>query len=178
MALRRAGAYSKRYARPFTRRSSKKSKSYIKTVPGQKISNFKMGDINGFNAGKYKIIIRLVAGENVQIRDNAIEASRQSVHKVLDENFPGNYFFEVMIYPHHILRENKTLTGAGADRMQTGMAHSYGVTMGRAAFVKSGKEIFLIGVNSEKARIMTTEALRKIKAKLPCHSRTLVEIKK
>jgi len=178
MALRRAAAYSKRYARPYTRRSSKKAKSYIKTVPSQKISNFKMGDINGFNSGKYKTIIRLVAGENVQIRDNAIEASRQSVHKVLDSNFTGNYYFEVKLYPHHILRENKTLTGAGADRMQTGMAHSYGVTMGRAAFAKEGKEIFFIAVNGEKARLMTVEAIRKIKAKLPCHSRTLVEIQK
>ena len=178
MALRRAAAYSKRYARPYTRRSTKKAKSYIKTVPPQKISNFKMGDINGFNAGKYKIIIRLVAGEAVQMRDNAIEASRQSVHKVLDANFPGNYFFEVMIYPHHILRENKVLTGARADRMQTGMAHSYGVTMGRAAMVKKGKEIFKIGVMTDKAKLMTVEALRVIKAKLPCHSRTVVEILK
>jgi len=178
MALRRAGAYSKRYARPYTRRSSKKSKSYIKTVPPQKISNFKMGDINGFNAGKFKIIIRLVAGEAVQIRDNAIEAARQSVHKELDAGFSGQYYMEVMVYPHHILRENKVLTGAGADRMQTGMAHSYGQTMGRAAFVKDGKEIFLIGVTSEKARQITVAALKKVKPKLPCHSRTVVEILK
>lgn len=180
MALRRASAYSKKHFRPYTRRSSVKSQSYVKTIPAQKISNFKMGDINGWNAGKYKIIIRLVSGENsyVQMRDNAIEASRQSVHKVLEENFSGNYFFEVMVYPHQILRENKVLTGAGADRMQTGMAHSFGVTMGRAAIVRPNHEIFLIAVNSEKARQLVFLALNKIKAKLPCHTRTLLEVRK
>jgi large subunit ribosomal protein L10e len=178
MALRRAGAYSKKYTRPYTRRSSKKAKSYIKTVPNQKISNFKMGDINGFKTGKYKIIMHFVSGEQIQIRDNAIESSRQFVHKVIEENMPGNYYFEVKVYPHHILRETKVLTGAGADRMQTGMQHSFGVTMGRAALLKPNQEIFMIAVSSDKARSIVADALHKIRAKLPCHSRTLVEIRK
>ena len=37
MALRKAGAYSKKYARPYTRRSAKKSQSYIRTIPPQKL---------------------------------------------------------------------------------------------------------------------------------------------
>lgn len=175
MALRRAGAYSKRYTRPYTRRSTKKAKSYIKTIPPQKISNFKMGDINGFKAGKYKLIIRFLSGEKIQIRDNAIESARQYVHKIAEEHILGNFYFEVKVYPHHILRENKTLTGAGADRMQTGMQHSFGVAIGRAALLKPNQEIFMIAVNGEKSRKIITDALYKIKAKLPCHTRTLVE---
>jgi len=178
MALRKAMAYSKRYARPYTRKSTKKAKSYIKTVPPQKISNFKMGDINGFKAGKYKLIIKLVAGEQIQIRDNAIESARQYVHKIAESTMLGNFYFEVKVYPHHILRENKTLTGAGADRMQTGMQQSFGVAMGRAAMLKPNQEIFMIAVNGEISRKIIADALYKIKAKLPCHTRTLVEIQK
>jgi len=175
MALRKALAYSKKHNRPYTRKSSRKSKSYIKTIPPQKISNFKMGNINDFNEGKLKIIIRLVSGEQILIRDNAIESARQYVHKILEENLTGQYYFEVKIYPHHILRENKMLTGAGADRMQSGMTHSFGTTMGRAAMVKSNQEIFLIAVNSEKARKITIKAVEEIKAKLPCHVRLVIE---
>jgi len=172
MVLRKAAAYSTKYARPHTRHSKKRAKSYIKTIPPQKISNFRMGSVNDFNAGKFKLIIRFMSGQQVQIRDNAIEASRQFVHKVLETNIPGQYYFEVKIYPHHIQRENRVLTGAGADRLQSGMAHSYGTAIGRAAFVKQGQEIFLIAVNGEKARRIVTGALKKIKAKLPCHTRT------
>ena len=178
MALRKAASYSKWPARPYTRKSAKKAKSYIKAVPAQKVVKLQMGDINGYEHGKFSTTINLVSVEQVQLRDNAIEAARQSIHKDLETALPGQYYFAVRVYPHHILRENKMLTGAGADRMQTGMAHSYGQTMGRAAFVKDGKEIFLIGVTSEKARQITVAALKKVKPKLPCHSRTVVEILK
>jgi len=47
MALRKGSAYSKRYARPYTRKSKKRSKSYIKTVPNSRIVKFQMGDTKG-----------------------------------------------------------------------------------------------------------------------------------
>lgn len=174
MALRKATSYSKKYARPYTRRSSAKGKNYIKSAPSQKVVKMQMGDIVGFENNKYSIIIRMTSTEATQIRDNAIEAARQSIHKDLEESFAGQYYFGVKVFPHHILRENRMLTGAGADRMQTGMAHSFGVSIGRAALVKAGQEIFVIAVNSEKAQRVTREALDKIKAKLPCTTRILV----
>jgi large subunit ribosomal protein L10e len=175
MALRKAASYSKFNARPYTRKSAKKSKSYIKTVPPTKVVKLHMGDISGFKKGKYPTVIRIVSLEKVQLRDNAIEAARQNIHKDLEVNFPGQYYFAVKVYPHHILRENKMLTGAGADRMQTGMTQSFGKTIGRAAFIKPNQIIFLIAVNSEKALQVTRTAIGKIKAKLPCSTRILVE---
>ena len=59
------------------------------------------------------------------------------------------FYFEVKPYPHHMLRENKMLSGAGADRMQTGMAHSFGRTVGRAALVKKNQVIIIIKVLNE-----------------------------
>ena len=58
-----------------------------------------------------------------------------------------NYFFHILAYPHHVLRENKMLSGAGADRMQTGMSHAFGRAIGLAAQIKKGKRVFVIKVN-------------------------------
>jgi large subunit ribosomal protein L10e len=175
MAMRKALAYSKKHATPYTRKSSVKSKNYIKAVPQMKISKFKMGDLKGYEQGKYNLVIRLCSGEALLIRDNALEAARQYVNKELEKNALGQFYFELRVYPHHILRENKVVTGAGADRMSTGMQRSFGTTMGRAAIVKKNQEVFLVAVNTDKSRRIAIKSLEKIKAKLPCHSRIITE---
>jgi large subunit ribosomal protein L10e len=175
MALRKALSYSKKRTRPYTRKSSKKSKSYIKTIPQQKIVKFRMGDLKGYDEGKLKNVVRLVSGEKILIRDNALEASRQYIHKILEQELPGQYYLEVKVFPHHILRENKVLTGAGADRMQTGMQQSFGKTTGRAAIVNPNQTIFLVAVFQEKQRRIVNKVFSKIKAKIPCHARIVFE---
>ena len=168
MALRKAAAYSKKYTRPYTRKSKKKNKSYIKTVPQHKIVKFKMGDLKGYDKGKYHFLLRVKADENVLIRDNALEAVRQYVNKQLDKALPAMYYFEVKPFPHHILRENKMLTGAGSDRMQTGMQLSFGKAMGRAAMVKAGQEIITIGTFNLKSMQTARTIINKVKSKFPC----------
>jgi len=169
MALRKASAYTKRKARPFTRKSKVRTKSYIKTVPNSKIVKFKMGNLKGYDQKKFPIVIEVVGKENVQIRDNAIEAVRQFLNRFLTEKLGLNDFYlEAKLYPHHILRENKMLTGAGADRMQTGMSQSFGKTMGRAAFVRPNQVIFIIAVKTDKAEIEARELIRSAKSRLPC----------
>lgn len=168
MALRKAGAYSKRYARPFTRKSRVKSKSYIKVVPNTKVVKLRMGDVSGFDAGKYPIIMDITSKEQVQLRDNAIESVRQYLHRFMTENIGKDYYFSVNVYPHHILRENKMITGAGADRMQTGMALSFGASMGRAALVKEGQSIMTLAVLNTKAEQYTRKLIASCRAKLPC----------
>jgi len=177
MALRKASAYSKKKMRPYTRKSSKKSKSYIKTIPQQKIVKFRMGAIADFRKGKLKQIVKLVSSEKVLVRDNALESSRQYIQKSLDKEFPGQFYFEVKVFPHHILRENKVLTGAGADRMQTGMQQSFGTVMGRGAIVKPGQELFIVAVVNDKAKKVAMKTLSQIKSKLPGRSRLVLEKK-
>ncbi len=168
MALRKGAAYSKRYARPYTRVSKKRTKSYIKTVPNSKIVKFKMGDIKGFDAGEYPIQIHVISKENCQVRDNSIEAVRQFFNRFLQIKVGKEFYLEVKIYPHHILRENKMLTGAGADRMQTGMSRSFGKTMGRAALVKPNQTLYILGVKNAKAEIEARKLIRSVKARLAC----------
>lgn len=173
--LRKAGAYSKRYARPFTRKSKVKSKNFIKAIPNQKISKFNMGNRKNYDANKFDTILRLVSKENVQIRDNALEAARQWISRNLEAQMQGLYYFEVRVYPHHVLRENKMLTGAGADRMQTGMSASFGKSVGRAAIVKQNQEIYLVATSGDKQIRIAKDVISKVKAKLPCKTQLSIE---
>ena len=175
VSLRKAGAYSKKYARPNTRTSKKRAKAFIKASPPNKIVKFNMGKRDKYDMGNFDIEIRLLCLQTIQIRDSAIEAARQYLTRRLEKEAPGNFYFEIKIYPHHILRENKMLTGAGADRMQSGMKHSFGKTSGRAAMVKPGKDIFLIAVSGDKNLRIAKAALQAIKSKLPCKTQIVVE---
>lgn len=174
MALRKASAYSKKKVVPFTRVSKKRQKSFVKTVPQQKIVKFNMGDANAFRDGKLPYQLALVAEEGVQIRHNALEACRQFINKKLDKETNKQYFFKVVPFPHHIQRENKMLTGAGADRMQTGMQLSYGKASGKAAIVKEGTRIFFVAVQSDKHLRFAKKVLEQVKPKLPGKSKVYV----
>ncbi|MCK5449995.1 ribosomal protein L16, partial [Candidatus Pacearchaeota archaeon] len=57
---------------------------------------------------------------------------------------------------------------AGADRMQTGMSQSFGKNMGRAAFVKPGQTIFILGIKSSKQEVRARNLIRAAKSRLPC----------
>src|SRR3990172_13052935 len=127
MAIRKAAAYSKKYARPYTRNSRRKSKAYIRTIPHVKVAKFTIGNLKDYREGKHKFFVRLIAEQYVQIRDNALEAGRMHVLKILEEQIPGAFFFAVKVHPHHFLRNNKTSGVAGADRISTVMSHSFGV---------------------------------------------------
>lgn len=175
MGLRKASAYSKRRVRPFTRKSSVRRKAYIKAVPPNKIVKFNMGNQRDFVKGKHKFIVRLMSDESVQIRDNSLESCRLLINKSLDRQIPGNYFFIVKVFPHHILRENKTAAGAGADRLSSGMKHSFGVTIGRAALLHKGKELFFVSTLDEKSARVARKTLLGVKSKIPCKSRVLFE---
>jgi large subunit ribosomal protein L10e len=172
MALRKGTAYSKKYARPYTRNSKKRAKSYIKTIPNSRIVKFKMGDIKGFDKGEYPIQIHLISKEKCQLRDNAIEAVRQHLNRFLQIKLGKEFYLEVKIYPHHILRENKMLTGAGADRMQTGMSRAFGKTMGRAALIKPNQPLYILGVKTPKAETEARKLIKSIKARLACKTTT------
>ena len=172
MALRKGAAYSKRKITPYTRTSKKRTKSYIKTVPNSKIVKFKMGDIKGFDKGKYPIQIQVISKENCQIRDNAIEAVRQYFNRFLQAKVGKEFYLEVKIFPHHILRENKMLTGAGADRMQTGMSRAFGKTSGRSAIVKSGQILYILAIKNQKAEVEARKLIKSAKARLTCKTTT------
>ena len=109
------------------------------------------------------------------MRDNSIEACRMLITKQMDKHLPGNYYLSVKIYPHHILRENKLAAGAGADRLSSGMRHSFGITVGRAAIISPGKEVFIILCADEKGARIARDTLTMVKSKTPCKSTIRIE---
>jgi len=167
MALRKASCYSHMKVLPFTRISKKKNKAFIKVVPPQKIVKFTMGNNDLFKAGKLTLQLTLLSAENAQVRDGALEACRQYLNKKLDEQFPGQYLFKVYPFPHHIQRENKMLTGAGADRMQTGMQLSFGKSIAKAALLRRGTKVFFFAVQTPKAVADIRKLIAQIRSKLP-----------
>ena len=178
VGLRKAIAYSKKKVTPYTRVSKKKQNSYIKTVPPQKIVKFTMGKESLYDRGKLPHQLTVVTTEKIQIRHNALEACRQYVNKKLENEFQNQYLFKVIPFPHHIQRENKMLTGAGSDRMQTGMQLSYGKSVGKAAILKVNSRIFFVAVPNLNALQFARNLFKKIKSKLPCKVKILYEKKK
>lgn len=176
-SLRKANAYSKRKVLPFTRVSKKRQKAYVKTVPPQKIVKFTMGKGSLYDKGKFPHELTVTSTEKVQLRHNALEACRQYINKKLDKELNGQYFFKILPFPHHIQRENKMITGAGADRMQTGMQLSYGKSMGKAAILKNGSKIFFIATATPKGISFARNTVKQVKAKLPGKIKTSYEDK-
>lgn len=142
---------------PYTR------KEYIHGSPVPKISKFTMGSTSQTFSHK----LRLLALRRVQIRHNAMEAARVAANKVLfDKLGDTGYSLRMKVYPHVILRENKMMAFAGADRLQEGMRRSFGKPAGLAARVELDQPLIEIEVN-ENAITLAKEALKLSASKLP-----------
>jgi large subunit ribosomal protein L10e len=129
-----------------------------------------MGDPNA----KFEYEARLIALERAQIRHNALEAARVATNRLLMDKLSNNYFLQVHPYPHVILRENKMIFGAHADRLQDGMRKAFGKPIGTAARVEPNQTIMTVRVNANGVEV-AKEALKRGAAKLPIPCRIVVE---
>ncbi len=142
---------------PYTRNK------YIHGTPPPKISKFMMGDLKA----KFENKVSLIVQAPVQVRHNALEAARVAANKVLiDALGETGYKIHLRVYPHIILRENRMIATAGADRLQEGMRRSFGKPTGRAARIRTGQSILDIYVNNN-ALDTAKQALRVGSTKLP-----------
>ncbi len=144
-------------------------KEYIAGVPQPKITKFTSGNPNG----DYDYEVRLVAIETGQIRHNALEAARVITLKTLSKKTGSEtaFFMWVLKYPHHVLRENKMMAFAGADRLQDGMRLSFGTPIGTAARItRLGDTIVIVKVKKEHLEF-AKEALKVASKKLPLRTR-------
>jgi len=161
--IRKAVAY-RRLERPYTRISKYREKSFIRTNPAKKIIKYNMGN----TTKKFEYKLELVSKADIQIRDNAIESARQSSNRILEKKIgSANYYFHILTYPHHILRENPLAAGAGADRFSTGMSHSFGKAIGNAVQLKKGQTIINLSVDKIHLDSAKT-AMKRASNKLPC----------
>lgn len=82
------------------------------------------------------------------------------------------FHIRVRVHPFHVLRINKMLSCAGADRLQTGMRGAFGKPLGTVARVDIGQP--LISVRTyDKHKASVIEALRRTKFKFPGRQKVL-----
>lgn len=133
------GCYRIGNGQPYTR------KEFIKGKPQPKIAKFQGG-----KRGEYDYIVQLCSNEKMQIRHMAIESARLSANKTLEQTTGETGYFSVLrIYPHVLLRENKMIATAGADRLQEGMRRAFGKAVSLAARVNQGQVIMEMHVKKD-----------------------------
>lgn len=142
--------------RPYTRAE------FIHGAPQPRLAKYDYGSWKD----NYEYEVSLIAGTDCQIRDIALESARVSVGKTLTAKLGDNFYLVIKVHPHHVLRENKMIFGAHADRLQEGMSRAFGRPIGRAAQVEAGTKVLSVYVfrnGIETAR----EALKIAAKKLP-----------
>jgi large subunit ribosomal protein L10e len=143
--------------RPYTR------KDYIRKIPASKIVQYDMGDLST----DFPLQVTLAVKEHTHLSHNSLESARIAANRYL-QRATGRlgYRLKIRVYPHHIVRENPMATGAGADRVQSGMRGAFGKAISSEALVRANQKIITAYVNVkdfEHAKI----ALKRASMKLP-----------
>ena len=161
MARKPASMYRQLKGPAFTRRK------YMGGVPNNRIHQFHVGNRRAAETGQFPVIIELRADNNCQIRHTALEAARVVSNSTIRKDAGAQgYALRVHTFPHHVLRENKQATGAGADRVSQGMRCAFGKNVGTAARVHRGQRIISLQVNPQHY-LTARDALRKAGMKFP-----------
>merc|ERR1711974_169589 len=148
-----------------------KNKPYIKSrfcrsVPDAKLRIYDLGrkraDVNDCPC-----CCHLISNEKEQISSEALEAARISCNKyITTQSGKDSFHLRIRVHPFHVLRINKMLSCAGADRLQTGMRGAFGKPNGLVARVRIGQIVMSVrSKNSVKHHVL--EALRRAKYKFP-----------
>src|SRR5215813_11916601 len=148
---------------PYVRRE------YIRGKPQIKIAKFSSGAAKG----EYDFKVELLVTEKMQIRHNALEAARLAANKTMAKAGDTSFFSMLRVYPHVILRENKMIATAGADRLQEGMRRAFGKSTGLAARARAGQVIFEAHINSQNLEL-AKEGFKVASSKLGCPAFTKI----
>merc|ERR1712140_23108 len=155
-----------------------KNKPYPKSrfcrgVPDPKIRIFDLGK-KKTGVDEFPKCVNLVSDEYEQLSAEALEAARICANKYMTKIAGKDAFhIRIRVHPFHIVRINKMLSCAGADRLQTEMRGAFGKAHGTAARVKIGQ--ILMSVRShDKHKAAVIEALRRSKFKFPGRQKIFV----
>merc|ERR1712215_344013 len=148
-----------------------KNKPYPKSrfcrgVPDPKIRIYDLGRKKA-DVRDMPLCVHLVSDEYEQLSSEALEAGRICANKYLVKHC-GKDQFHLRMRPHpfHVVRINKMLSCAGADRLQTGMRGAFGKPQGLVARVNIGQPLMSVRAR-ENSKEAVVEALRRAKFKFP-----------
>uniref|UniRef100_UPI00358EA4B1 large ribosomal subunit protein uL16-like isoform X1 n=1 Tax=Myxine glutinosa TaxID=7769 RepID=UPI00358EA4B1 len=148
-----------------------KNKPYPKSrfcrgVPDAKIRIFDLGRKRA-TVDEFPLCAHMVSGEYEQLSSEALEAARICANKYMVKMCGKDGFhIRVRLHPFHVIRINKMLSCAGADRLQTGMRGAFGKPQGTVARVHIGQPIMSIRTKAPNKEHVI-EALRRAKFKFP-----------
>ncbi|KAI8035658.1 hypothetical protein M5D96_011571 [Drosophila gunungcola] len=126
-----------------------KNKPYPKSrfcrgVPDPKIRIFDLGRKKA-TVEDFPLCVHLVSDEYEQLSSEALEAGRICCNKYLVKYCGKDQFhIRMRLHPFHVIRINKMLSCAGADRLQTGMRGAFGKPQGTVARVRIGQPIMSV----------------------------------
>jgi len=158
-----------------------KNKPYPKSrfcrgVPDSKIRIFDLGKKKA-RVDDFPLCVHLVSDEYEQLSSEALEAGRICANKYLVKSAGKDQFhIRMRLHPFHVIRINKMLSCAGADRLQTGMRGAFGKPQGTVARVRIGQPIMSVR-SLDKHKGSVIEALRRAKFKFPGRQKIFVSKK-
>lgn len=139
---------------------------YCRGVPDPKIKIYDLGKKKA-DVMEFPLCINLISNERENLSSEALEALRIAANKYMTTHVgKENFHMRVLIHPLHVIRINKMLSCAGADRLQTGMRGSFGKPYGKVGRVDFGQVIASIRTK-DAYQAAAIEALRRAKFKLP-----------
>uniref|UniRef100_A0A146QH40 60S ribosomal protein L10 n=2 Tax=Fundulus heteroclitus TaxID=8078 RepID=A0A146QH40_FUNHE len=158
-----------------------KNKPYPKSrfcrgVPDPKIRIFDLGRRKA-TVEEFPLCVHLISKEFEQISSEALEASRICANKYFQKNVGKDAFhIRMRLHPFHVIRINKMLSCAGADRLQTGMRGAFGKPLGTVARVDIDQPIMSVRVKDQHKQ-QAIEAFRRAKFKIPGRQKIVVSDK-
>mmetsp|Transcript_9066 Transcript_9066/g.7982 ORF Transcript_9066/g.7982 Transcript_9066/m.7982 type:complete len:205 (+) Transcript_9066:148-762(+) len=139
---------------------------YNRGVPDARIRIYDAGRKKA-RAEDFSGCVHMVSLEKEQITSEALEAARIACNKYLIKKMGKDGFhLRCRVHPWHVLRINKMLSCAGADRLQTGMRGAFGKPQGKACRVKINQILYSVRC-ARKNVPHAMEAFRRGKFKFP-----------
>jgi large subunit ribosomal protein L10e len=145
-------------------------------VPDPKIRIFDLGKKKA-TVEEFPLCVHLTSDEYQQLSSESLEAARICANKYITKVCGKDSFhMRVRVHPFHVIRINKMLSCAGADRLQTGMRGAFGKPYGTVARVNIGQ--ILISVRTKEGnQAAVIEALRRCKYKFAGRQKIVVSKK-
>ena len=141
---------------------------YNRGVPDPKIRSYDNGNVKA-NYDLLPICVNLVSKEMEQISSEALEAARVASNKILLTKCKKEaYHLRIRKHPWHVIRINKMLSCAGADRLQTGMRGAFGKPEGKVARVNIDDILISVRCREDPNVVeIAKDALRRASMKFP-----------
>jgi len=149
---------------------------YNRGVPDPKIRSFDLGRKRA-SVDDFPFCAHLVSDEYEQLSSEALEAARICANKYcVKSSGKDSFHLRVRVHPFHVIRINKMLSCAGADRLQTGMRGAWGKPYGTVARVNIGQVLLSIRTKESNAAVVI-EGLRRARYKFPGRQKIVVSKK-